>query len=96
MDTVDTVVEVVGGYSKQLDTFFIKLQVSGYSSGGGGGDTAGSWIHSSLNYRLGDTIDTVVEVVGGYSRQLETFFIKLQVSGYSRYSSIINFSLNYR
>ena len=49
-----------------------------------------------MNYRLGDTIDTVVEVVGGYSRQLETFFIKLQVSGYSRYSSIINFSLNYR
>ena len=24
--------------------------------------------------------------MGGYSRQLDTFFIKLQVNGYSRYS----------
>ena len=61
-EIVDTVEEVVGGYSRQLDTFFIKLQVSGYSRysiGGGGGDTAGSWIHSSLNYKLVDTLDSV-------------------------------------
>ena len=89
-EIVDTVVEVVGGYSRQLDNFFIKLQVRGYSwysSGGGGGDKVDIWIHSSLNYRLVDTVDTVVEVVGGYSRQLDTFFIELQVRGYNWYSS---------
>ena len=42
-EIVDTVEEVVGGNSRQLDTFFIKLQVSGYSRGGfGGGDTVNS------------------------------------------------------
>ena len=35
---------------------------------------------------VSEIVDTVEEVVGGYSRQLDTFFIKLQVSGYSRYS----------